>query len=175
MGFFRRITGGAQTDAANTQAAAGREAIASNERALETARGDLQRFREAGGAILPALQQLVQEGPETDFERTEGFRAIQNSAAAGGKLQSGGALKELTRFNSGLNARNRNQRFNELFNLGTLGANAASGQATATLGTARSNADTLVGIGDVQAAGQIGRTNTQQGILSGFLSLLGEK
>ncbi len=104
-------------------------------------------------------------GPESDLERTRGFEDIQRSAAAGGKLRSGGTLESLTRFNNDLNARNRGQRFNELFNLATLGSNAAGGQATSTLNTAQNNSNLITGIGNAQAAGVIGSANTIRGTL----------
>lgn len=147
------------------QAEAGRESIAAQERALERARGDLQPFRETGGEILNPLLDFVKSGPESELERTQGFSDIQESAAAAGKLRSGGTLRSLTEFNNMLNARNRNQRFNELFNLAALGSNAASGQATATQNTGRAVGSTLEGIGNVRAAGEIGGANAARNTL----------
>lgn len=163
--------GGAEKKAAQAQVQAGDRAIAAQNTALETARGDLEPFRSAGGAALNPLIDFVSKGPESDLERTEGFTQIQNSAAAGGKLRSGGTLKELTRFNSMLNQRNRGQRFNELFNLATLGSNAASGQATATLGTADRVGETLTGQGNATAAGKIGSANASRNTLFSLLEL----
>lgn len=132
---------------------------------MATARSDLSGFRQAGEGILEFLQDFVKEGPETELERTRGFEDIQRSAAAGGKLRSGNTLEGLTSFNNQLNERNRGNRFRELFNLAILGANAASGQATGTLNTARSNADLITGIGNAKAAGEIGSANTIRGSL----------
>lgn len=172
MSFIKdTFFGGAEKKAAEAQARSGREAIASNERALGVARQDLEPFRSAGGKALNALVDFVKTGPDVSLERAEGFTNIQNSAAAGGKLRSGGTLKRLTEFNSILNSRNRGQRFNELFNLSTLGSNAASGQATATLGTADRNAETITGIGNARAAGIVGGANNTRNTLFSILQL----
>lgn len=51
------------------------------------------------------------------------------------------------------------QRFGQLFNVGTLGANVASQQATATQASAANVGNLLTGIGNVQAAGAIQGAN----------------
>ena len=163
--------GGNEKKAARTQARLGREAIAESRAARQEARGDLQPFRDVGGRILDPLLDFVRGGPETDLERTEGFTQIQNSAAARGKLRSGGTLRRLVEFNKLLNARNRGQRFNELFNLATLGSNAASGQATASLQSGRDIAGTTENIGNVLAAGRIGAGNARRDAVNSLLQL----
>ncbi len=164
MSFIKdTFFGGAEKKAAADQVAAGDRAIEEQRRARGEARGDLQPFRQAGEGILNFLSDFVGEGPETELERTRGFRDIQSSAAAGGKLRSGGTLESLTGFNNMLNARNRRDRFSELFNLATLGANAASGQATATLRTGENISSTQIGQGNARAAGRVGAANTTRG------------
>ncbi len=164
MGFIRRtFGGGAERDAARIQAEASDAAQQTQREGLETARGDLATFRGLGEGVADSLLQFVLDGPETEFERTRGFDQIERSAAARGKLSSGGTLEELTEFNSGLNERNRGNRFRELFNLATLGANAASGQATATLGTSNNISSLQTGKGDALAAGEIGAANATRG------------
>lgn len=174
MSFIKKtLFGGAEEDAARAQAEASDRAVAANERALAQAREDLGPFRSAGEGILGLLQNFVATGPEDDLERAEGFKQIQASAAARSKRFSGGTLKDLTEFNNLLNARSRRDRFSELFNLATLGANAGAGQATATVNTARSNADLIVGAGDATAAGIIGANNQRRNIVGGITSFLG--
>lgn len=162
--FGSRAAGEQQADSA-AAAAAGLE------RADLRAREDLQPFRDAGGAALNPLRDFVLGGPETELERTEGFTAIQNSAAAGGKLRSGGTLKALTEFNNMLNSRNRNMRFNELFNLATLGSNAAARQSTNTLNTASQVGDYTTQGGNARAAGTVGGINALNNGLENFVFL----
>jgi hypothetical protein len=156
-------------EAGDTQADAANTAAAGLERADIRAREDLQPFREAGGEVLNPLVDFAMKGPETELERTEGFTNIQNSAAAGGKLRSGGTLKALTEFNSMLNSRNRSQRFNELFNLATLGSNAASRQATNTLNTAQGVGEYGTQGANAKAAGIVGGTNQLSNLFNNFV------
>ena len=116
---------------------------------------------------------LVGTPADPGFERSQGFDAIQKSAAARGKLASGGTLDALTEFNAGVNERFRNNRFSELFNLATLGQNSAAGQASASLGSASGIADTEVGKGDALAAGRIGSANRVRSTVNGLASFLG--
>lgn len=151
--------GGSEKKAAETQAKSGREAIASQERTLERIRGDLAPFRGVGERAINPIMSLVSGPIDDSVERENIISEVSNTAAARGKLRSGGTLKELSRQLFGLQQRNRSQRFNELFNILTLGSNAASGQATATLATGRDVANTITGIGNAQAAGRIGQGN----------------
>lgn len=166
------ISGNAASDAADTQAASSDAAIQEQRLARNQVRGDLEPFRNLGASVTNPLLEFVLNGPESDFERTEGFEQIEKSAAAGGKLRSGGTLKDLTAFNNGLNSRNRSQQFGELFNLASLGSNAASGQGTATLSTAGNISDITIGRGDAQAAGQVSQGNAAGQTLSDLSRLL---
>ena len=73
--------------------------------------------REAERGGFENLRDFISRGPEDDLERTEGFKQIQQSAAAGGRLGAGGTLRDLVRFNSSLNARRRGDRVSELLAL----------------------------------------------------------
>ena len=80
----------------------------------------------------------------------------------------------MTEFNAGINERFRGQQFNELFNLATLGSNAAAGQATATQQGAAASGNFMTQAGNAQAAGIVGAgTAINQGINNmAFLSLM---
>jgi hypothetical protein len=107
------------------------------------------------------MQQLEEINPLVSFLRDEGFRDIQESAAARGTLRSGGTLEDLTRFNTNLAAtvapQLQQQRFNQLFNVLGLGANTAAGQGTAALQTGANIANLQSGIGQAQAQGILGQ------------------
>lgn len=147
------------TRAADTQAASADAALAEQRRTEEEAQARLSPFQQAGAGVLNQLSEFVSQGPETDFERTQGFEDIQRSAAAGGKLKSGETLKDLTEFSAGVNQRFRSQRFNELFSLANLGQVSAAGQANVGVRTGENISSLLVGQGDVRAAGQVGRAS----------------
>jgi len=137
--------------------------------ATKEAQARLDPFAAVGEGVLNELTDFVSQGPETDFERTQGFEAIQKSASAGRRLGSGETLKELTRFNTGLNERFRNQRFNELFNLANLGQASAAGVANIGIRGAENVASQTISGANVKAAGLIGAGNTlQQGANTAF-------
>lgn len=165
--------GGNEKKAARSQIEQGDRAIELQRETRDIARGDLQPFRNIGASVANPLVDFVLGGPETDLERSEGFDAIQKSAAAGGKLNSGGTLRDLTSFNSMLNERNRGNRFNELFNLAVLGSNAASGQATVAQNTGNNISEIMLGQGNAAAAGRIGAGNAAKSTINGIASFLG--
>jgi hypothetical protein len=132
FGFWGAVVGGligaiGAKKAADKQVAGAREARQATEAMTAP-------FRAAGEEVINPLTQLALQGPQSDLTRAEGFRSIQNSAAAAGKLHSGGALAELVKFNNQLNEQNFGNRFNALFNIAQLGSNAATGQANQSAG-----------------------------------------
>ena len=163
--------------ASRTQSDAATNAANQQEAAAERARQDLAPFRDAGASALNPLMDMVGASYDTPLTRTQGFTDIQQSAAAAGKLRSGGTLKALTQFNSMLNESNRATRFNELFNLATLGSNAAAGQGTATIQGAARAGEYGTQAANASAAGTIGQSNAITGALQNFafLNLLNKK
>lgn len=120
---------------------------------------------------------LAQVNPLVDFMRQQGFEDIQESAAARGRLGAGGTLRDLTEFNTNLAAtvvpQLQQQRFNQLFNLLGLGANAAAGQGTAGLQTATNIGNLMGNIGSAQAQGAIGQANAFSGMIGGLSGIYG--
>ena len=131
------IGGIASSRAASQQAKQQRKAIEAQNELIGP-------FQQAGVAGLEGVQEFVGEGG--DFSQTQAFKDIINTQKARGASLSGGTLTSLTDFY----ARNfRPQRLNELLALPTIGANAATQQAT-NIGTLRQN------LGATKAAGTIG-------------------
>lgn len=126
--------------------------------------------------LLPAAQPTSGAGqvsPLFDFLRGEGFEDIQESAAAQGRLRSGGTLRDLSQFNTNLAGQFQQQRFNQLFNLLGLGSNVAAGQGTAGLQSATNISNLLGNIGQAQAQGSIGQANAVSQGISGLTGTLG--
>jgi len=73
--------------------------------------------------------------------------------------------------NSGQSIRNSSN--NQLFNLASLGANAASGQATNTLNTTANNGNLTTQIGNVNAASGIARANNRNNTINNLTGLAG--
>lgn len=126
---------------------------------------------------LTPQTELERINPLVSFLRDEGFEDIEESAAAQGRLRSGGTLQDLTRFNTNLAAtvvpQLQQQRFNQLFNLLGLGQNAAVGQGSAALSTASNIGNLLQSGGIAQAQGQLGSAQQIQGGISDLSGILG--
>lgn len=120
---------------------------------------------------------LAQINPLVSFLRDEGFEDIQESAAAQGRLRSGGTLEDLTQFNTNLAAtvvpQLQQQRFNQLFNLLGLGSNAAAGAATSQLTTGANISGLLGNIGQAQAANALNQGQIASGTISNLAGVLG--
>lgn len=87
--------------AAQTSLQATRESIAAEKEMYEQGRQDLAPWREAGGRGLVDLEALMKQGPGEftkdpgyEFTLSEGQKAIERAASAGGRLASGRTIKE---------------------------------------------------------------------------------
>lgn len=151
-----QIQADATRSASQLQAQTTREQLAANQRAIDTARSDLQPFRQLGVDSIGGLQEAQQgiqtlatdQNAQADFVTNNPFfkaladdaqRRLFNNQAARGKVGTGGTAEALQ--NSVLllgndlvdKQLNRSQNaFNNAYNITTLGSNAAAGQATAT-------------------------------------------
>jgi hypothetical protein len=125
----------------------------------------------------PGETELAQINPLVSFLRDQGFEDIQESAAARGRLRSGGTLEDLTEFNTNLAAtvapHLQQQRFNQLFSVLGLGQNAAVGQGSAALSTSANIANLLGAQGQAQAAGALGRGQAINQGISGLAGAFG--
>ena len=171
---------GAQTAAANDQA------MAFLRESRDMARADMEPYRAAGLADYDAFRRNVgttfQASPGYEFARGEGIRAIDQAAAARGMLSSGGRLRELTRYGTGVANQEYNNWLSRLQGLAGVGQ-AASGQtASLAAGTGGQGASllqqggaqqagyTLAG-GQAAASGQVGQANALLGGLNQGLGI----
>lgn len=173
----------AANTAASAQTAAAQKAQDTALGMYNTTRGDLQPFRNAGvqagtelsnrlGEFTTPInmdEATLEQTPGYQFDRTQGLKAVQNSAAARGLGVSGAALKGAANFATGLadntyktqfDIANTNQSnaFNRLKSLVDTGENAAAqtgviGNAAATTAA---TAQTAVGSAQAAAANQTG-------------------
>lgn len=186
----------AAEQAAGTESQAIDKAIAFQREQYQQQREDIAPFREIGLQALETLAPGVQPGgeyvrdfTEADFQADPGYqfrieegnKALDRSAAARGRLQSGGHLRDLTRFNQGLaseeygNAFNRFQieqgnKFNRLgsvagigerstMQLNTLGSQYGRDTAQNLVNQGRARASGYTDAANAYAAGQIGSAN----------------
>lgn len=209
---------------ANASASAAKQAAELAQQRYDTTRGDLSPYTTAGQSVLPNLTSLATSGPNGpggtnyldmaagmvpptmteaeleqtpgyQFNRDQGLKAVQNSAAAKGLGVSGSAMKGAATFATGLadstyqnqfaNAQTRfgdvlnlnttqqgnlTNQFNRLNSVATLGENAGAqtGSTGATLANTAGNA--LIQAGNATAAGYTGAANAAQGAIGNALS-----
>lgn len=171
----------AKVAAAQERAAA--EAIAFQEETEARIRADLEPFATAGAGTLPSLSALIQD-PQAQrefIEKDPFFKILSDEAqknlinrqAARGKVGSGETAEllqnKLLLLGQSLVGRNVGQQFN----LASLGATAAAGQATGSLQTGGTIADLLTQLGNVRGAGIVGEANREAELLGGAAQVFG--
>jgi hypothetical protein len=185
LGAGASILGGkSQSDAAKSAAKSQRRAtkatIAQQERALERQIGLQEPFRQTGVNALadyatasqytPFGMDQFQADPGYQFRMSEGLKALERSAASRGILQSGGTLKDITRFGQDAASQEYQNAFQRYlterqaklqpleYQIG-LGQAAASGQAANVGSTAATVGGLTTSLGDIRSAGTMGRAN----------------
>jgi len=109
--------------AADAQANAAAASLAEQQRQFDLLRGDQQPYRDAGSAAISDLLGMRSESPRLDpksvmsdpgyqFGLTQGRNALEGSAAAGGGLYSGAALKALTQYGNDYGTTKYNDAWN---------------------------------------------------------------
>lgn len=177
--------------AANTQAQAGRDALAEQKREFDIGQANLAPYLAEGRAGLTQLDKDAGPGgvlskpfnfditqdPGYQFRMDQGTTAVQNSAAAKGTQLSGATLKELLQFGSSYASGEFNAAFNrdiatkqnilgtDLARVG-VGSGATSTSVGAGNAAANTIGNTITGIGNATAAGQVGSSNAIGGAFS---------
>lgn len=121
--------------------------------------------------------------PGYQFTQQQGEQGITRGAAAAGGAFTGGTLKDIARFNTGLAdstysssfaramqayqtlVANQQQEYNQLAGVASLGENAAANSGNAGIQSAAQISNTYGNIGNSQSAGTIGSSNA---IISGI-------
>jgi len=197
VGAGASLIGGSQQakaskKAAKEQAKATKATIAQQERALERQIGLQEPFRQTGVNALadygtasqytPFGMEQFQADPGYQFRMSEGLKALERSAASRGILQSGGTLKDITRFGQDAASQEyqnafqrylteRQQKLQPLeYRIG-LGQNAASNQGVNIGSTAQNVGNLTTSLGDIRAAGTMGQANAYNNMLSNISGL----
>jgi len=155
--------GGGAGSGASAASKGQRQSIEESRRQFDLINKQLSPFRKAGLGGLAGVQKLLKDPssvtstPGYQFNLAQGQEAITGKAAAGGTLQSGATLKDLTRFGQGLATSTYQQQINNQMGLATMGAQTAvqGGQVAAGIGGDISSG--LSNLGAIQGAGQIGQ------------------
>ena len=190
----------AASKASDAQVQANRESIQFQKEIFDQQREDNAPWREIGAESLKELRSGVQSGafnpgdfnfnfkadPGYQFRKQEGINALDASAAARGRLQSGAQARAVSRYGSDLasqeygnafnraateyqlNANNKNTQFNRLATLSNVGqvANSANQQARQQMAN-NVNAST-VATGNALAQGAINQGNARASAYQGI-------
>jgi hypothetical protein len=182
----------AAKSAANTQAAAAREAIAQQQRMFDIQNEQQKPYREAGYSALSDIsnmkpyltKQFGQEDfqasidPSYNFRLQQGNLATTNLANQSGGLIGGNALQGLTNYGQGAasqeynNAFNRFQTqrtgiYNTLAGIAGIGQTAQGQVSNLAQNTAGNIGQATIGIGNAMAGGQVGAANALSGGIQG--------
>lgn len=111
--------------------------------------------------------------PGYDFRLQEGVDAVQASVAGQRGLNSGNALKALTRYGQDYASGEYNNYLNRLTGLTGLGQSSAAMSANAGQNFATGASNAYANAGNAQAAGAIGVGNALQGGINNFANLWG--
>lgn len=172
----------AQADAANaanaTQAGEFNQIQQNETPYLQAGNSGLQQLQ----AAMPSLTQSFgtaqfQQDPGYQFQMQQGMQALQQSAAAGGSLNSGGTMKAISQYSQGLasqdynNAFNRymqtnQQNYNMLSGLANYGQNANSTIAGAGQNYANQVSSNQIGMGNATASADVGSANRLGGLVA---------
>jgi hypothetical protein len=165
---------------ARAEEALGREGLALQERMFNQQRADTEPWRRIGGQSLGDAYAMTQPGydhttsPGYQFRLGEGLRAVQNSAAARGLLQSGGTLKGIDRYAEGLAADDYDRQFNRHSTLAGFGSTANGQMGAASQNYANAGSNILGNIGQARASGYAGQAAAYQQGLGSLASLFGQ-
>ena len=166
--------------AADAQKKAAASGIANERQMYDQTRTDLAPYRQVGEKSTALMADLYgfngpekqaaakmqfQSDPGYEFQRSEGLRAVEGSAAARGSALSGGAMKALQTYGTGLADQSYGNWYQRLANMQGIGQNAAAQTGNIGANTA-SNISNLYGqAGAAQAGGYLAAGNAITGSL----------
>lgn len=182
--------------AADTQATAAGNALSFQKQAFDTTQSNInavkpnyQPYLDVGNKATYTLGQLTgsagsqpdfssfYNSPDYKFAKDMGEQGIERGANARGMNLSGGTLRDLSSFNSGLATQQYGNYYNRLMGLSQMGQNAATGlgnlavgQATNATSAATGIGNTMMGVGQAQASGIVGGANAVTGSLNSGVS-----
>lgn len=156
---------------------------------------DLNNGTFGPGSIKPFQAPTAAEAEATpgyQFTLQQGLRGVNAAASAGGRSLSGGTLKAIDQYGSGLASTTygdtfnralstyqaqlagQGQAYNQLAGVAGTGQNAVQGINNTGTATAQNVGNLMTGIGNAQASGIIGAANATGGAIGGSTNALGQ-
>ena len=174
-------------DAVDAQVKAANDANTTQWEMYKQNRADMEPWRVTGGNALEELWRKVQKGPGSfrespgyNFAFNQGVNALDRSAAARGRLNSGAHDKALTRYGQGI----ANQEYDNFLaryyqsltpyqSLAGVGQTTANTLANMGQNTANQVAQNQINAGDARASGYIGAGNASSNVLNDVAKTVG--
>lgn len=182
------IAGNQAKQAAKGQAGAANAATAAGNEQFQQTFNAQEPWRVAGGQAVGRMSELAnmpsgidmsnwQQDPGYQFRMQQGQEAINRSASAGGRYQSGGTLKALTAYGQGMGAQEyqnvynrkaqeRSTQYNQLASLAGLGQTSVGQTGQLGAQNAMQAGQNMMGAANAQAAGTVGSANAWSGALN---------
>ena len=183
---YKIFGGGDAKEAAKLQAESAGQALALQDKMFDTLRSDAAPVRAIRDQTLGRLTDLYglddgtpdysqfYESPDYNFRLNSGFDKIQDSAAAGGKLRSGQTLRGLDDYRQNTAASEFGSYYNRLANLAGFGQTGVDATNSALTQSTNAQSSILQDLGNAQASGIIGASNSNKQLASSALGALGQ-
>lgn len=170
-------------NAANAAIGGGREAIAAQLAMFDRLQQLQMPYQQAGTAALnqlvglaggvPAAMQQFQTDPGYQFRLGQGQRAVEQSAAARGGLNSGNTLRALTEYGQNVGSNEFGNYWNRLAGLAGVGQTAATNIGNAGVGVGQSLSPIYQSMGAARGSAYTNAANARTAALQDLMYGLG--
>lgn len=171
---------GAAKDAANSQRDAASQGIGEQRRQFDTFQGNIKPYLGVGQTGIDGINALlkdpnsIQDSNAYKFRFDQGLQANDRSAAAGGRLFSGGHQADLLAYGQGMASQEYDNQWSRLMGLANMGQNSAVGAGQ----MGQNNANAISGLygqqGNAAANGGIGSANAWSNGIAGITNAFGQ-
>lgn len=190
IGGSALIGAGAAVYSSGKQSEAANNALAFEKNQFNTSQANFKPYMDTGAGATYSLGKLLGVGqngqsqtpdysgfmnsPDYQFAQQQGNLGVIRQANAQGMNLSGGVLKDLDTFNSGLASQQYGNYYNRLMGLSQLGQASAAGSAASGTAGAANIGNTAQAVGQAQGSGAIGVSNSlnsgiQNSLLANYL------
>lgn len=171
----------AQGDAAETSAAGSAASAAISQQQYQTSRADQTPYMDAGTKALNQLEELnsgdyssFTESPDYQYTLEQGIKSVDRSASASGTQYSGGQLAALADYSSGLASQNYSDYYNRIYDLASLGQNAAAGVGNSGTTAATESGEATENAAETQAEGEVAQASTYSDLANQLAEAFGD-
>ena len=166
--------------AAGAQTKAGKQSIAEQQRQFDLTRSDMMPWMQAGTGALGQMQALnsgdfskFYQSPDYQFALDQGIKGLDRSAAARGRLYSGGYGQDLTNYAQGLATQNYGNYYGRLANMAGVGNTTAQNLGTFGQNKANQISNQYGNIGNARASAYQGYGNAFNKAVDQFGNFIG--